>query len=97
MGTPRAKLISDLYQAAAARSPEERSAFLNEACKGDRSLQQEIESLLCSDAAQFSETPSVELVAKAVAERANLVGRQLGPYQIVALLGAGGMGEVYRA
>ncbi len=32
-----------------------------------------------------------------VAERKSLVGRQIGPYQIVARIGAGGMGEVYRA
>jgi serine/threonine protein kinase len=31
------------------------------------------------------------------AERESLIGRQLGPYQIVARIGAGGMGEVYRA
>ena len=32
-----------------------------------------------------------------VAERKSLIGRQIGPYQIVARIGAGGMGEVYRA
>jgi len=46
MATPRRKLISDLFHAAAARASEERNAFLKEACRGDPELQLELESLL---------------------------------------------------
>ena len=42
----RRDLISDLYHRALARAPEERGAFLAEACNEDDGLRQEVESLL---------------------------------------------------
>ena len=52
--------ISDLYHRALARTPEERSAFLEEACDGDAALRREVESLLEyeSDSARFLERPA---------------------------------------
>jgi serine/threonine protein kinase len=87
--------ISDLHHAALARPPEERGAFLRDACDANEALRQEVESLLQFEpaSAQFLETPA----ANAVAARASMVKQQIGPYTIVAPLGAGGMGEVYRA
>ena len=46
MPRERRDLISDLYHGALARAPEERGAFLTEACNGDEALRQEVESLL---------------------------------------------------
>ena len=91
MEPDRLNRISDLYHAAAARTPSEQRPFLQAACGGDELLRKEVESLLAYESASalFLARPAVALVS--------LVGRQLGPYQILNPLGAGGMGEVYRA
>lgn len=47
----RRQQISDLYHGALARAPEERAAYLIEACNGDEGLRQEVESLLANEPA----------------------------------------------
>src|SRR6266540_5048433 len=103
MSASRQRQITELCHAALERNASDRAAFLREACAGDEALRQEVESLLCyEDAADgFLERPAVEEVARLVSSHpesnVDLAGRRLGVYQIQARIGAGGMGEVYRA
>jgi eukaryotic-like serine/threonine-protein kinase len=86
--------IERVCQAALDRPPEERSAFLDAACKDDTGLRAEVESLL--DEASGTGSPSGGVVAPPAAATLN-AGQRLGPYEVVGRVGAGGMGEVYKA
>jgi len=101
MKPERWQQIDKILEAALERGAGERSAFLDEACVGDDSLRKEVESLLAADeqAENLIEAPAVELVAEGFSKDkvGSLEGRHLGSYKILSLLGAGGMGEVYRA
>jgi serine/threonine-protein kinase len=63
----RGQRVSDLYHRALARAPEERAAFLAEACKGDEALREEAESLLEFEpaSARLLERPAVAVAAGA--------------------------------
>src|SRR5215472_6695129 len=101
MERERWQRIVDLAEAAAELPGQERAAFLADACAGDAALRAEVESLLESDERSegFIETSGFRIAAEIIADdpAASLVGRDLGAYKIVDLLGVGGMGEVYLA
>jgi Tol biopolymer transport system component/predicted Ser/Thr protein kinase len=94
MDSERWRLIEELYHRALERVPEERGAFVQGACRGDRDLQREVESLLerAEQAGSFLETSALAASAARLTP-----GAALGPYQVLGLLGAGGMGKVYKA
>ena len=89
--------VERLYHAAAARELVERSAFLTDACGEDDALREDVESLLALDARAeaFLSTPAFPSVKLGAGPSA--IGQHLGQYTVHALLGAGGMGDVYRA
>jgi len=87
--------VKQVFQAALERRPQTRPAFLDGACGDDRPLRAEVESLLRAheEAGSFAERPAVEDVTGRPLQR----GDRLGQYDVVELVGAGGMGDVYRA
>jgi serine/threonine-protein kinase len=96
---PRWERIEELYHAALARDASERAAFLQAACVEDDAVRREVESLLAEGSGiPFLGMPALELAGRDLAASASArVGRRIGGYEIRAFIGAGGMGEVYRA
>jgi eukaryotic-like serine/threonine-protein kinase len=101
MKAERWRKVDELLDAVLEREASERSAFLEQACEGDEELRREVESLLAAhlQAGSFiEEAPAEELTKLLDAEQfKSIVGQSLGRYQILSLLGTGGMGQVYRA
>ncbi len=101
MKAERWRKVNDLFQSAVERAPEDRAAFLDEACHGDEGLCREVESLLASyeRAENFIESPAFEIAPELLTNdmAGALVGELIGHYRIESLIGVGGMGEVYLA
>ena len=101
MTPERYKQVGHIYHAALELDSGGRAAFLDGACGGDDELRREVESLLGAHdrASDYFAALAVGVAADVVAQQKNpsLIGHSLNHYQVLSLLGAGGMGEVFLA
>jgi TolB-like protein len=101
MPDDRWRRVERLYHEALERAEEDRLPWLAAACGEDDGLRQEVEALMRYDATDVGmlDRPALAAAAAALAREreVGLVGRRLGGYEVLAFLGAGGMGDVYRA
>ena len=96
------KRLEDLFERALDMPAAQRAAFLDEACQDDASLRRKLQAMLeaATEPADFL-SASVENAARNFlaphVQKTLQPGSALGHYQIAWLVGAGGMGRVYKA
>jgi eukaryotic-like serine/threonine-protein kinase len=95
--TQKSPSESDIFRAAVKLTTARRAAFLDEACRGNRPLRDEVESLLRAHEPEgsFLQSPAVAItIDKPISERP---GSIIGPYKLREQIGEGGFGVVYVA
>ena len=83
------KKIDELFQAALVEAPEKRAEFLNRVCPDDAQVRSEVQSLLKQADGSFLEGSPLPSAVRP--------GMKLGNFEVVQMIGRGGMGEVWRA
>ena len=93
--------VKELFEAVLAQPFAQRDEFLARQSAGDEALRREVESLIKSyeEAESFMEKPAAHSAAESILEHHGKlsVGQRVSHYEILSLVGQGGMGEVYLA
>jgi len=101
MTSEQYRRVGEIYHGAMELAPEDRADFLARACGDDDELRREVESLLRAreQADGFIAGKVAGVVADIAAENQipSLIGHSISHYQVLSLLGVGGMGEVFLA
>jgi tetratricopeptide (TPR) repeat protein/tRNA A-37 threonylcarbamoyl transferase component Bud32 len=100
VASPDWQRAKEVFAAALTRAPEERVAFLDEACGGDDALRGEVSSLLAAHEAAdgfLSRPIGLDTGAAEEADGPDAGPQRIGPYRILDTIAHGGMGTVYRA
>jgi serine/threonine protein kinase len=99
MNPDRLQQIEAFYNDALELKADDRPAFLDRVCGDDSDLRRELESLLSTATDSYLDKDALQLAAESLAQvpESSLMGQALGRYQLLSLVGRGGMGEVYCA
>src|SRR5437588_11454444 len=92
--------LQQIFHTALALAPNEREAYLGNACGGNTSLRRSVEALLKSheEPNNFVDSPAYQAAAEMLVDCADFrPGQMIGHYNVLSLIGEGGMGRVYLA